>query len=418
MLTVDEARDIVLARARRLPPEPVALLDALGRFLAEQIVSDINMPPFDNSAVDGYAVRSADVAAAGPDTPVMLRTLHDVPAGALPAETVLPGTAARVMTGAPIPAGADAMVMVEDTQPGADGTVVILRPSGRGRHIRQMGEDVRRGTVVLAPGARIRSAEIAMLATMGCAVVTATRAPRVAIVTTGDEIVDIEAEAPLPPGRIRNSNRYGLAALVREAGAIVHSVAHVPDDPTATEEALRAAADPLAGADAIVAAGGVSIGDRDFVKPAVEKLGRMHLWRVAVKPGKPFAFGEIGQTLFFGLPGNPVSAMVTFELFVRQALLQMAGRAAAGPDRMLVRATLIRPIRHVAGRREYVRAITTFQGGRFVTRPTGEQGSGILGSMTLANSLCVLPEESAGAGAGDEVEVILLEGLAGSQPED
>lgn len=407
MWTVEQALEAILARAGRLPEERVPLLESLGRVLAEEIAADIDVPPFDNSAVDGYAVRAEDTAGATPDAPALLRTLADVPAGALAAEAVTAGTAARVMTGAPLPPGADAMVMVEDTRPAEAGRVAILEAARPGDHIRRAGEDVPRGTVVLNAGTRLRAAEIAMLATMGRATVRTVRPAKVAVISTGDEVVDIEEGVIPPPGKIRNSNRYALAALVREAGAIVHSLTHIPDEPTATEAALRAVSDPQTGADVIVTAGGVSVGDRDFVKPALERLGRLELWKVAMKPGKPLAFGGIGDALFFGLPGNPVSAMVTFELFVRPTLWKLAGRADL--HRPQVRAVLTEAVPHTPGRREYVRAITTTQDGQFVTRPTGAQGSGILHSMTRANSLLIVPPESAGLAAGETAAVLLLE---------
>ncbi|HZO91788.1 MAG TPA: gephyrin-like molybdotransferase Glp [Chthonomonadaceae bacterium] len=409
MFTVEEALEAILRSARRLPSERVPLLESLGRVLAEDIAADINVPPFDNSAVDGYAVRAADTAGATPEAPVLLRTLADVPAGELARETVTEGTAARVMTGAPMPPGADAMVMVEDTRPAGAGQVAILEAAQPNQHIRQAGEDVRRGEVVLRAGACIRAAEIAMLATMGRASVPTVRPPRVAVISTGDEVVDIEEGVAPPPGKIRDSNRYALAALVREAGAVLHSITHIPDDLAATEAALRACADPVGGADVLVTAGGVSVGDRDFVKPALERLGRLDLWRVAMKPGKPLAFGSIGKALFFGLPGNPVSAMVTFELFVRPALWKMAGRDESELARPQVQAVVLEDVPHAPGRREYVRAVTATEGGRFVTRPTGAQGSGILHSMTRANSLLIVPQDSPGIPAGETATVLLLE---------
>jgi molybdopterin molybdotransferase len=409
MLTVEEALERILGRARRLPQERAPLLEAPGRVLAEDIVADIDVPPFDNTAVDGYAVRATDTQGATPETPVFLQTLADVPAGTVTQETVGRGEAAKIMTGAPVPPGADAIVMVEDTRAADVGGVAILEAARPGQHIRRAGEDVPRGSVALPAGLRIRPAEIAMLAAMGRAMVRTVRPAQVAIISTGDEIVEIVEGVPPPPGKIRDSNRYALAALVREAGAAVHSLTHIPDDPVATEAALRACADPQSGADVIVTAGGVSVGDRDFVKPALERLGRLELWKVAMKPGKPLAFGCIHDTLFFGLPGNPVSAMVTFELFVRPTLWKMAGRADADLARPQVQAVLTEDVPHMPGRREYLRAITIAQEGRFVTRPTGAQGSGILRSMTQANSLLVLPQESSGAAAGEVVTVLLLD---------
>lgn len=406
MRTVEEALEAILGSVRRLPVERVPLLESLGRVLAENIAADIDVPPFDNSAVDGYAVRAVDVASASPETPVRLRVLVDVPAGGISEEAILAGTAARIMTGAPVPPDADAIVMVEDTRSAGE-AVEIRQAAAPGDHLRRAGEDVPRGSVVLTAGACIHAAEIAMLATVGRATVPTVRPARVAVVSTGDEVVEIVEGVAPRPGKIRNSNRYALAALVREAGAVVHAQVHIPDDLAATETALRECA--LSGADVIVTAGGVSVGDRDFVKPALEKLGRLDLWRVAMKPGKPLAFGSIGETLFFGLPGNPVSALVTFELFVRPALRKMAGRADSDLARRSVTAIAAQAVSHLPGRREYVRAVTILQDNQYHARPTGAQGSGILRSMLGANSLLVVPEDSPGIVAGEHVTVLLLD---------
>ncbi|HZT42829.1 MAG TPA: gephyrin-like molybdotransferase Glp [Chthonomonadaceae bacterium] len=407
MRTVEEALEAILGRVKRLPVARVALLDSLGRVLAEDVAADIAVPPFDNSAVDGYAVRAADITGARPESPVRLRTLPEVPAGALATKPVLPGTAARIMTGAPVPPGADAIVMVEDTRSAGE-SIEILQAAQPGQHVRYAGEDVTPGSVVLRAGTLIHAAEIAMLATMGRATVPTFRPARVAVLSTGDEVVDIEEGVAPPPGKIRNSNGYALAALVREAGAEVRTRLHISDDLDATEAALRQCVE--AGADAIVSAGGVSVGDRDFIKPALERLGRLELWRVAMKPGKPLAFGSIGEILFFGLPGNPVSALVTFELFVRPALGKMAGRQEEDLKRPVVQAVVTEPVAHVPGRREFVRAVTTAEGGRFLTRPTGAQVSGILHSMLGANSLLVIPEDSSGLTPGQTAAVLLLHG--------
>lgn len=407
MRTVEEAWAAIMGQVEPLPTEQVPLLQAAGRVLAEVACADTDLPPFDNSAVDGYAVQAQDTVGATPERPCRLRTLEAVPAGALAMQTVLHGTAARVMTGGPLPPGADAMVMIEDTDASEAGWVEIHVEARPEQHVRRQGQEMRRGDQALRAGAPLRPAEIGMLATLGFATVPVYRQARVAVVTTGDEVVDIVAGNLPPPGHIRNSNRYMLAALVQEAGATLHSLTHVRDDPEATEAAFRTLSAPETGADVILTAGGVSVGDRDFVKPALEKLGRLDLWRVAMKPGKPLAFGRIGDTLFFGLPGNPVSAGVTFELFVRPALWKMAGRTDL--ERAKIRATLTHPITHIPGRREYVRAVTRSEQGRFVTTPTAaDQGSGILSSLTAANSLLIVPTEAETLAAETLVEVILL----------
>ncbi len=407
MRTVEEAWAAIMGQVALLPTEQVPLLHSAGRVLAEMARADIDLPPFDNSAVDGYAVRADDTTGVTPLRPRRLRTLEAVPAGALATQEVQSGTAVRVMTGGPLPPGADAMVMIEDTDASETGWVEIRAEALLGQHVRRCGEEMRRGDPALAPGTLLRPAEVGMLATLGFATVPVYRQARVAVVTTGDEVVDIVAGAQPPPGHIRNSNRYMLAALVQDAGATLHSLTHVRDDLDATEAAFKRLSEPGTGADVILTAGGVSVGDRDFVKPALERLGRLDFWRVAMKPGKPLAFGRIGETLFFGLPGNPVSAMVTFELFVRPALLKMAGRTDL--ERPRVQATLTHPVAHIPGRREYVRAVTRSEQGRFVTTPTDAmQGSGMLSSLTSANSLLIVPTEAERLPALAEVEVMLL----------
>jgi len=426
MLTVEEALEAVLARVTVRPAARVPLLAAHGRVLAEDICADIDSPPFDNAAVDGYAVRAVDTQGASPERPIFLREVVDVPAGAVASVPVGPGECARVMTGAPIPDGADAMVMVEDTRRKARGdrhpVIEILEPARAGAHVRRAGEDVRAGTKVLAAGTRIGAAEVAMLAAMGGANPLCIRPPRVAVFSTGDELVEI-TERP-GAGQIRDSNSYALAALVVETGAELHSMRRIPDDETATEAAFLACADSgsgaipnpasriqnSGGADIIVTSGGVSVGDRDYVKPVLERLGALELWRVRMKPGKPLAFGRVGDTLFFGLPGNPVSAMVTFELFVRPAIWKMAGRTDLARPRVPV--VLTADVAHAPGRREYVRAAVHWKEGVFYAEPTGAQGSGILSSMLGANALLIVPEESPGLRAGETADAIVFDVLA------
>jgi molybdopterin molybdotransferase len=405
MLTVEEALDAVLSRVRVNPTAQLPLTRCPGHVLAEDVLADIDNPPFDNSAVDGYAVRAADTAGASPDCPAVLQPLPEVMAGSVPGTAVAPGLCMKAMTGAPMPAGADAMVMVEDARDTGEG-VLILAEAAPGDHVRRRGADVHTGETVLTAGTLIHAAEIAMLAAVGKSEIAVARKPRVAVLSTGDELVDVSTRPG--PGQIRDSNRYALAALVEEAGAELHSMVHIPDDLTETEEALRKAAgqDGSEPADVIVTSGGVSVGDRDYVKPALEKIGTMDLWRVSMKPGKPLAFGRIGETLFFGLPGNPVSTMVTFELFVRPALWKMAGRTNL--HRTRVRAVLDDDVSHNPGRREYVRAVVRLTGDQFIATPTGAQGSGVLTSMLGANALLVLPEDVDGVRAGETVDALLL----------
>lgn len=406
MLNVEEALAAILARVNPLPSEPVPLVKAMGRVLAEDIGADIDNPPFDNSAVDGYAVRAVDTEGASSQNSVSLSCLGEVAAGKVAAEELSPGECIRVMTGAPVPAGADAMVMREDARE-ENGSVYIHAQATAGDHIRRAGNDFRVGDTVLHRGTLIGPAEVAMLAAVGREDVSVYRRPRVAVFSTGDELVDIDTKPG--PGQIRDSNRVTLEALVLAAGGDIFSSQRLPDDLAATEHAFSAAA-ALAGgegANVIVTSGGVSVGDHDYVKPALEKLGTLELWRIRMKPGKPLAFGSIDDTLFLGLPGNPVSTMVTFELFVRPVLWKLAGRLDL--DRPRVEVTLTDGVRHSPGRREYARCVVWQKEGSFRARTTGSQGSGVLTSMLGANGLLVIPEESEGFEAGDAAKAILTD---------
>ena len=406
MLSVEQALNSILANCRTMGAETVSFAEALGRVLAADVFAKEEAPPFANSAVDGYAVRAADVQTAGRGTPISLLVSAEIHAGDAPTQALKIGTAARILTGAPVPDGADAMVMQEDAQADLN-RVLIFEEAQIGQHIRPAGEMWRTGDRILDVGTLIRASEIGLLATLGCASVPVHRLPRVAVLSTGDELVDAASEN-LPPGKLRDSNRPMLAALVREAGCVLHSSAHVPDNLEQTEAVLRELAEPETGADVIITAGGVSVGDRDFIKPALEKLGTLGLWRVAMKPGKPIAYGQIGATQFFGLPGNPVSAYVTFELFARPMLWAMSGRKRDSLARRTVQATLTEAVSHVPGRREYVRAITESNGLNFTTRPAGSQGSGILRSVTLSNSLLIVPEDAGDLAAGIMISALLL----------
>lgn len=399
MLSVDEAQSRVLAGVQPLPAERVPLLQAFGRVLAEEIRADKDGPPFANSAMDGYAVQAADTVGAGPDWPARLRVLGDVPAGSVFAGAVAPGTAVRIMTGAVLPAGADAVVMVEYTE-GAGIEVQVRRPVSPGENVRPQGEDMRAGDLLLSPGAMLGPAQVGICAAAGRPEVSVSRVPSVAVISTGDEVV--APGEPLPPGKIRNSNLYALAGQVVEAGARLHSARHAGDDGGALREALREAA----GADLIVTSGGVSVGDYDLVKDVLAELGEIQFWRVAMKPGKPLTYGTLLGKPLLGLPGNPVSSMVTFELFARPALRRMLGCAEL--FRPQVPATLAGRVRHHKGRREFVRAMTTPTPAGFQAAPTGEQGSGILTSMLRANSLAIVPEDAGDVEPGAVLDVMLL----------
>ena len=396
LLTVDEALERILARVAPLPARTLDLADTLGGVLAEDVVADRDVPPFRNSAMDGYAVRGEDVATA----PVRLRVTGAVAAGGLPEGRVGSGEAVRIMTGAPMPEGADTVVRVEDTRE-AGAAVEITVPTARGTSVRAAGEDIRSGSTVLAAGRLLRPAEIGVLAALGRARVRVTATPRVAVLSTGDELVELDAA--LGPGRIRDANRYSLGAAVRAAGCDPWPLGIARD----TADDLRRALVSASAADAIVTSGGVSVGDHDHVKPVVESMGTMDFWSIAIRPGRPLAFGELGprRTPIFGLPGNPVSALLTFELFVRPALLRMAGRASVHRPR--ARAVLVEDVEKPAGLRFFARGVHDAAAG--TVRTTGPQGSGILTSMALANCLIDLPETADRAAAGSEVTVILTD---------
>jgi molybdopterin molybdotransferase len=401
-LTVDEALDRILARISPLASAEVALVDALGAVLTEDAVADRDVPPFRNSAMDGYAVRGADVKESG----VTLRVVGAVAAGSLPERSVGAGEAMRIMTGAPMPEGADTVVRVEDTDNGAE-VVTINTATPKGVAVRQAGEDLRRGEVVLPHGTVLRHAEIGVLASIGRGKVNVVRRPNVAVLSTGDELVDIDLEPG--PGQIRDANRHALSAAVRATGAAAFDIGIARD----TADDLRHALGNAAFGDVVVTSGGVSVGDHDHVKPVVDAMGQMDFWSIALRPGRPLAFGELrtkrGAVPIFGLPGNPVSALLTFELFVRPALLKMSGRTKLHRPR--VQARLLDRIDKPVGLRTFARGIYDAAAG--TVRSTGPQGSGILRSMSLANCLIDLPEPLSAAQPGDAVSVVLTD-----RPED
>jgi molybdopterin molybdotransferase len=408
-ITVAEAREIILGAIRPLGAEKVAIPESLGRVLAESVGSPWDIPPLDNTAMDGFAVRAADVAGASVDRPAILEVIEDLPAGRIAARTVAAGTAIRIMTGAPIPAGADAIVRVEDTR--SEGTKVrILAAVPPGEHIRCAGEDVREGEKVLEAGAVLGPAAVGMLASLGRAFVLVTQRPRVAVLSTGDELVDVDGDRR--DGRIIASNSYSLAAQVRECGGIPVSLGIAPDAQEAIEARLRDAM----GCDVILSSGGVSVGDHDFIKDVLRSLGSdMKFWRVAMKPGHPLVFGLLGGRPTFGLPGNPVSCMVSFEQFVRPALLQMMGHRSL--FRPVVRARLRETLRQKPGRTTFVRAVVTREGNAFSVRSTGTQSSGALTSMLRANGLLVFPSDRAELPEGSEAEVQIIDPAFWQLPE-
>jgi molybdopterin molybdotransferase len=397
MIPFEEALETVLREARVLPAEDVPLEDALGRVLAEDVASDRDLPPFDRAAMDGYALRAADVAAA----PVALDVVGEVRAGLWPDFAVGPGQAARIMTGAPVPGGADAVQQVEKTQPLDEFRVTIQAAVAAEANVAPRGSEARAGEVVLARGRTIDPSGIAVLASAGKDRVRVARRPVLALLVTGDEIVDVAVQPG--PAQIRNSNGPAVAAQARLAGAHVRLLGVAPDRQDAIAEALRGGL----GADILVVSGGVSAGDYDLVEPALLDLGAKFLFtKVAIKPGAPLVFGRLGEALVFGLPGNPVSAQVTFELFVRPALLKMQG--ARSLQRPRVSVELLAGVRNRSGRKSHVPARVRFEGGRLAARPVRSMGSGDQAAHARANALVVIEADREEAAAGETAEALLL----------
>jgi molybdopterin molybdotransferase len=389
-----DAQREVLAAMRPLPAAEVPLGAALGLVTAAPVRAQHDVPPFANSAVDGYAVRAADTAGA----PVRLPVLEDVPAGSVPTRTVEAGTAIKIMTGAPLPGGADAVVRVEDTE--ADGeTVLILRGADPETAVREAGGDVRAGDEVFPAGERLTAHHLGVLAALGVARPRVRRRPVVAILSTGDEVVPPETEAPAP-GAIRDANRPALTAMLAEVGAEVRDLGIVGDDARRLREALAEAA---AGSDAVVTSGGVSMGEYDLVKEVLGRLGGVEFWQVAMQPGKPFAFGRLGETPFFGLPGNPVSVTVAFEQFVRPALLHRMG--ARRIFRPRVRGTLAEAVSTEEARTVFLRVRAAYRDGSWVAAPSGGQMSNMLAALARADAFAVIPAGVGGVAAGAEVEL-------------
>ena len=410
LMEVEEARQEILAHIQPLEPEAVPLLEALGRTLAEDIQATENIPPFDNSAMDGYAVRAADVGGAGPQHPVTLRVIANLAAGVAPAEAVGPQTAIRIMTGAPLPPGADAVVPFEDTDEGlaggtaSPGQVQIMRAVRAGDNVRRSGEDVHQGEVVLERGVALRPQEIGLLASLGRPSVRVTRRPRVAVLATGDELVAIDQ--PLAPGQIRNSNSYSNAAQVLRYGGIPLLLPVARD--TVADVTARIEQGIAQGADLFLTSGGVSVGDFDLVKRVLHDLGHVDFWQVRMQPGKPMAFGHLRGVPLIGMPGNPVSAMVVFEQFARPVLLKMLGRRhLLKPE---IEATLLDGAKSYVDRVRFLRAVVRQDvEGRWTARLTGPQGSGILSSMVRANGLAIIPKQRGGVPAGTRVWVQMLD---------
>jgi molybdopterin molybdotransferase len=403
-LAAREAALRVLADIRRQPPLRIPLDDAAGSVLAEDVTSPIDIPAWTNSAMDGYATRGADVRGASAGRPVRLRVVEQIPAGAFPSREIGAGECARIFTGAPLPSGADSVIRQEDTD---FGTAIVTITSDRdvGVNFRRAGEDIRKGALVLAEGTAIGPAELGVLASIAVAHPVVYRRPRVGILASGDEIVDVDQPDLILSGRkIASSNTHTLTALVREAGGEPVNLGIAADTP----ESLRAHFARAADCDLLVTTAGISVGEHDHVLKVLEELGgALRFWKIRMRPGAPVGFGVLGAVPWVGLPGNPVSTMVTFELFVRPAIRAMAGHRLpyrrSVPVRMAEKVTLKPKLQH------FLRGIVTETGQGLEARLTGPQGSGILTSMVLANALLVIPEGQFETAAGATVQAIRLQ---------
>ncbi|MER3419956.1 MAG: molybdopterin molybdenumtransferase MoeA [Chloroflexota bacterium] len=416
MISVEEARARILSYVTELEAEEQPLLAAQGQALAEDVTAAFNIPPLANTAMDGYAVRAADTAGASESTPVELRVIGELAAGYVFDGEVTPGTAVRIMTGAPVPRGADAIVPFEETDESGrtapskvghvDGRVRVFKAAAPGANIRRAGEDVRAGEVVLRRGTVLRPAHIGVLASLGRTRVRVVRRPVVAILSTGDEI--LSPGEPLTPGKIYDSNAYTIAALVQRFGGIPRLLGIAKDTVADLTAKIRAGLD----ADMLVTSAGVSRGDFDVVKEVLRREGEIDFWTVNMRPGKPLAFGAFrapdGRRVpHLGLPGNPVSSAITFELFGRPAMQKMMG--APITERPTVRAISRDRIRMTDQRRFFARCVVTREGDRYYAALSGSQGSGVLTALARANGLAVVPEGSPDVQPGDEVTVMMLD---------
>ncbi len=401
-LTVAEARRTILDQLVPVSGwERVTVRNALGRVLDQNVIAPCNVPAHDNSAMDGYAVRFADLSGSAE---TRLTVVGTALAGKPFSGIVSAGQAVRIMTGATIPEGADTIVVQEVTRTEDDRVVV---PAGQqaGQNLRRAGEDLAAGGVALPAGKRCGPAEIGLIASLGIAEVVVKRPLRVAILSTGDEIASIGK--PLAPGQVYDSNRYTLFGTVTRLGCEILDMGVIPDDPAALEQAFRAAA---ANADVILTSGGVSVGEADFIRELMSRLGEVSFWKIDIKPGRPMAFGRIGDAWIFGLPGNPVAVLVTFYQFVQDALLALSGVAPL-PETVLHEAVCASAVAKRPGRREFLRGRLVLEGGRPCVSVVGAQGSGVLRSMSEANCLIVLPEAQGDVARGDTVLVQPFDGL-------
>jgi molybdopterin molybdotransferase len=394
MISVRDAQAQILSRiATVAPPEMISLAAALGRVLAEDVRAEMDVPPTDNSAVDGYAVASSDIPTDGTRT---LEVVAELAAGSVFPDTLRPGQTLRIMTGAPMPAGADTVYPQEIVTREAERATIGPLAAGANRRLR--AEDVGAGQVVLPAGSVLRPQEIGVAASLGLPQLLVRQKPRVAVLSTGDEVA--EPGSSRKPGQIYDSNRFSLRGLVEANGAVAVDDGIVPDHFEELHARLLRAAEH---ADVVLTSGGVSVGDYDLVKAVLEQAGGIHFWQVAMQPGRPLAVGSIGRAHFFGLPGNPVASMLTFHLFVRPALWKLAGRRELSVTPF--RAVATESMGKKAGRREFKRGILTYVNDRWEVRTTGPQGSGILTSMTAGNCFVVIEEERGNVAAGEPVWV-------------
>ena len=418
-LTVEEALEKILGYVDRLSVEEKPLLDSLGQVLAEDAVSEFSIPPRDNTAMDGYAVRWDDISTASPNSPINLKVIEELPAGKIAVKNVTEGVAIRIMTGAPMPDGADTIVPFEDTDeldrksgpgPGGVDEIGIRKAWKIGSNIRRAGEDVVPGAVIIKAGTVLRPSEVGVLASLGKPTVKIYRKPVVSVLATGDELLEV-GEA-LAPGKIYNSNNYSVAGLVLRYGGVPKVLGIARDNMDSLQSKIAEGVD----ADMMITSAGVSKGDYDIVKDVLAQEGEIAFWMVKMKPARPLAFGllktrdtsgRMREVPHLGLPGNPVSSMIAFEQFGRPALLKMQGKKDL--TKPTVEAVMEDSIINTDGRRIFARAVVTKRNGQYYARTTGPQGSGILTSMSLANGLAIVPEDVESVGAGDLVEVQMLD---------
>jgi molybdopterin molybdotransferase len=407
MLTPTEAARLILEHIAPLPAARRPLREVLDRVLAEDVTSPIDLPAWDNSAMDGYAARAVDVETAGAPHSITLAVVESVPAGQFPTKPIGPGQVTRIFTGAPLPAGADTVVRQEDTEPAEPGRITVVTGRDARKNVRHRGEDIRKGEVVLGGGTSLGPAQLGVLASIAHASPLVHDAPRIAFMGSGDEIVDLDRADDILSGRkVATSNSYTLHALIRRTGGIPVDLGLARD----TKESLREHLAGARGADLLVTTAGVSVGEHDFVREVLTELGgEIKLWRIAMRPGAPVGFGLLGGTPWIGLPGNPVSAMVTFELFVRPAVRRLLGHRL--PFRRTVPVCVGEPITLGPKLRHFLRAVVKPEGsgGAMTARLTGPQGSGILTSMARANALLIVPEDRPAVAAGETLPALLLD---------